>query len=206
VASIFLLVRLPFAAKQGETRQFLKNLGLDPEGSSSLVHLLDEVSGFFQRQNLRNLDPSFVTEISMYAFDEALSKLMSEANLDLFADSANQMEQTLANFGTPRGFARAARVFFTSFMSRVLAYFLSKETVNHVGRAERFEVLTASQDFLAELRRYCWESSEIIDSFAEEWYSKYKWQEKLDLQHMAAFVWASLRKFSAEIGREHGLL
>lgn len=56
---------------------------------------------------------------------------------------------------------------------------------------------------MGDLRRYCWESSKIIDSFAEEWYSKYKWQEKLVDLHVATFVWAAIKKFSAEIGREH---
>jgi hypothetical protein len=109
----------------------------------------------------------------------------------------------LAAHGTPNGFAKVARFFFTSFFHRTLSYFLSKETVNSVGKDERFESLDSLQRFSGELRRYCWESSEIIDSFAEEWFSKYKWQDKLDFEHFSNFTWATLKKFSAEIGREH---
>jgi hypothetical protein len=84
-----------------------------------------------------------------------------------------------------------------------LSYFLSKETVNTLGKEARFESLDSLQRFSGDLRRYCWESSEIIDGFAEEWFSKYKWQEKLDFEHFATFAWAALKKFSNEIGREH---
>ncbi len=72
--------------------------------------------------------------------------------------------------------------------------FLSKESVNVVGAGGRFESVDSLQRFMGDLRRYCWESSKIIDSFAEEWYSKYKWQQKLDLPHVATFVWAALKK------------
>lgn len=203
VSAIYLLARLPLSARRGEAQGFLRNLGLEAKALSSPVSLLDEITSYLHRRNLENSDPSFVTEISLSAFQETLGKLMSESNLDLFADAIGQTEQALGSYGTSRGFSRASRFFFTSFFYRVLSYFLSKETVNVLGAKGRFESLDSLHQFLGDLRHYCWESSKIIDSFAEEWYSKYKWQEKLDFPHVAHFVWAALRKFSSEIGREH---
>jgi hypothetical protein len=203
VASVFLLARLPLAARKGEAGRFLQECGLDAKSLSSLLSLLDESARYFRFLNLKNPDPSFVTEISELSFEETLSKLASESNLSLFADSAGQVELAFASFGTARGFARIARIYFTTFMSRVLTYFLSMETVNSIGAHERFESVDHLQQFAGQLRRYCWESSKIIDSFAEEWYSKYRWQERLDREHVATFVWAVLRKFSSEIGREN---
>jgi hypothetical protein len=165
--------------------------------------LIQETNSFLNRQNLQNAKPSFMTEISLRAFQETLQKLITDSNLDLFAGAAEQTEQALAGYGTARGFANSSRYFFTSLMHRVLAYFLSKENVNLVGPDGRFDSVVSLHHFMADLRRYCWESSKIIDSFAEQWYSKYKWQQQLDLPHFTTFVWASLRKFAAEIGREH---
>jgi len=203
VHAVYLLAHLPLAARQEKAKQFLAGAGIEPDALSSPTLLIDEVTEFLQRQNFNNSEPSFVTEIAQSAFQETLAKLMTESNLDLFADERGQTEKVLAANGTPRGFAKAARLFFTSFFHRTLSYFLSKETVNTLGKGERFDSPESLQRFSGELRRYCWESSEIIDSFAEEWFSKYKWQEKLDFEHFSNFTWATLKKFSAEIGREH---
>jgi hypothetical protein len=204
VSAVFLLAQLPAAARQGKASEFLRQTGLDPDALSSPIALIQETFSFLNKQNLQNAKPSFVTEISLRAFQETVQKLVADSNLDLFADASEQTEQALAEYGTARGFANSSRHFFTSFMQRVLAYFLSKESVNVVGPDGRFGSLDSLQQFMADLRRYCWESSKIVDSFAEEWYSKYKWQQKLDPPHFATFVWASLRKFATEIGREHG--
>jgi hypothetical protein len=204
VSAVYLLAHLPVAARQGKAAEFLRQVGLDARALSSPMALVEETCSFLNKQSFQNAHPSFVTEISLRAFQETAQKLIAESNLDLFADAREQTEQVLANYGTARGFARASRYFFTSFMNRVLSYFLSKENVNAVGPSERFESVDSLQRFMGDLRRYCWESSKIIDSFAEEWYSKYKWQQKLDVPHFATFVWASLRKFATEMGREHG--
>jgi hypothetical protein len=203
IHAVYLLAHLPLAARQEKARQFLGGAGIEPDAFSSPASLIAEVTAFLQRQNVNNPEPSFVTEIAQSAFQETLAKLMTDSNLDLFTDEKGQTEKVLAAHGTPRGFAKAARFFFTSFFHRTLSYFLSKETVNTLGKGERFESLDSLQRFSGELRRYCWESSEIIDSFAEEWFSKYRWQEKLDFEHFSNFTWATLKKFSAEIGREH---
>ena len=203
VSAVYLLVRLPLATRQHLAVDFLRGTDISPRALSSPASLLEETGSYLQRQNTRNPDPSFVSEISLNAFQETLTKLISESNLDLFADISEQTERALASYGTPRGFARSARFFFTSFMTRALAYFLSKETVNVLGQSERFDSLDSLQRFMGDLRRYCWDSSQIIDSFAEEWYSKHKWQARLDVPDIATFVWAALRKFSSEIGREH---
>ncbi len=201
-AAVYLLCRLPLASRQGKANEFMRSEGLNPDALSAPTLLSEEIASLLHKRNFSNTDPSFVPEIAIAAMQETLAKLITQSNLDLFADASGQMEQALAAYGTPRGFAIAARVFFTSFMQRTLAYFLSKETVNVLG-PKGFDSLDSLQNFLGDLRRYCWESSKIIDSFAEEWYSKYKWQERLDLPHVARFVWAALRKFSSEIGREH---
>jgi hypothetical protein len=201
-AAVYLLCRLPLAARKGEADQFLRDEGLNPDSLSAPTLLSEEIASNLHRRNFSNNDPSFVPEIAIAATQETLAKLMAQSNLDLFADASGQMEQALGAYGTPRGFASAARIFFTSFMQRTLAYFLSKETVNVLG-PKGFDSLDSLQSFMGDLRRYCWESSKIIDVFAEEWYSKHKWQEKLEPQHVASFVWAAIRKFAAEIGREH---
>jgi hypothetical protein len=203
VSALYLLARLPLAARRGEAGGFLQDTGIDRRALAAPALLLEETTSFLHRQNFQNSEPSFVSDISLSAFQETLTRILAESNLDLFADVSTQLEPALANFGTPRGFATGARFFFTSFMERALGYFLSKETVNVLGRHERFESLDSLQHFTGDLRRYCRESSQIIDSFAQEWYSKYKWQEKLDLSHIATFVWAAIKKFSDEIGREH---
>lgn len=203
VHAVYLLAHLPLAARQGKTQGFLGEVGVESAALSSPAQLMSELTEFLQKQNFNNPEPSFVTEIAQSAFQEALTKLVSESNLDLFADEKEQTEKALAEYGTPNGFAKVARFFFTAFFHRTLSYFLSKETVNTVGKDGRFDSLDSLQRFSGELRRYCWESSKIIDSFAEEWFSKYKWQEKLDFEHFSNFTWATLKKFSSEIGREH---
>jgi len=202
-SAVFLLANFPIAARQGKASEFLGQTGIDRRALSSPMKLIQETSSFLLRQNLHNTSPSFLTEISLRAFQETLQKLVLDSNLDLFSDAREQTEKALAAYGTARGFANSSRYFFTSLMHRVLAYFLSKENVNFVGPNARFESIDSLQRFMGDLRRYCWESSKIIDTFAEEWYSKYKYQQKLDLPHLATFVWASLRKFATEIGREH---
>ena len=203
IYAVYLLAHLPFAARQGKAANFLEQAGLHARALSSPMALIEETSSFLNQQSFQNTSPSFVTEISLRAFQETVQWLVADSNLDLFADAREQTEQALANYGTARGFANASRQFFTSFMNRALSYFLSKENVNVVGPNERFESVDSLQRFMGDLRRYCWESSKIIDSFAEEWYAKYKWQQKLDAPHFATFVWASLRKLATEIGREH---
>ncbi len=202
-SAVYVLCRLPLASRQGKASEFLRSEGLNPEALSAPSLLSEEIAALLHRRNRSNSDPSFIPEIAIAASQETLAKLMAQSNLDLFADASGQTEDALAGYGTARGFATAARLFFTSFMQRCLAYFVSKETVNVLGKRERFESLDSLQQFMGELRHYCWESSAIIDSFAEDWYSKHKWQEKLDPPDVATFVWAALRKFSAEIGREH---
>jgi hypothetical protein len=154
------------AARRGEAGEFLQDTGIDRKALAAPTSLLEETASFLHRQNFQNSETSFVSDISLSAFQETLTRILAESNLDLFADVSTQLEPALGNYGTPRGFAIGARLFFTSFMERALGYFLSKETVNVLGPHERFESLDALQHFTGDLRRYCRESSQIIDSFA----------------------------------------
>lgn len=202
VRSLYLLIHFPLSAKQGRPTAFLRDHGINPQCLSSTATLIAETGSYLYKQNFDNRDPSFVSDVAIHCFQETLTKLASKANLSLFAETADQLQEALASSATPRGFAAAAKEYFTAFMLHTLLYFLSKESVNNLGPTERFESLESVHELSRELEAYCRESSVIIHSFAEQWYSKYKWQQKLDLQSIENFTRAALRKFSVEIGRE----
>lgn len=90
VWALYIFARLPLAARQGEGRRFLRETGIDPKALAFPASLLEEAGLFLQRKNFHNLNPSFLSDIALSAFQETIAKILSESNLDLFADATTQ--------------------------------------------------------------------------------------------------------------------
>ena len=101
--ALYILARLPLAARRGEGGRFLQETGIDPKALAFPASLLEETGSFLQRQNFRNLEPSFLSDIALNAFQETVTKILGESNLDLFADATTQLEPALADSGLPVG-------------------------------------------------------------------------------------------------------
>ena len=61
-------------------------------------------------------------------------------------------------------------------MGDSLKYFLDKTIDKHLGEGQRFPTRNDSREFRKALATHCEEASEIVQTFAADWFSKNRYQ------------------------------
>lgn len=113
-------------------------------------------------------------EMVQAAASEAIVQVVTERTRSLFGSTPANVKAGLA---TVKQFGEFARRFFGRLTEKVLQYYVSRTTADHVGACLRFPTLAAKEGFDLALALHCHEASKIVQRFAGEWFSKTNWEK-----------------------------
>ena len=197
--SLWLLAKLPLAAKAGSLEEGLRELGLAASTKPTLVELVCAVTLAIDRAARRAGPRTDFGEISVLSASESLYAVVEEEMRDLLDPPSARLHAALASFSSPRRFAVLARDFFARLIRRHVDYYLSRELAKHVGPGRRFASVREHTDFEKALELHCAEATRIIKEYAGEWLKKHNFEGGIDQAKAGRFVAYASEKVRAEL-------
>jgi hypothetical protein len=197
--SLWLLAKIPLAAREDDFCSELRALGLEVPKEPLLV---DVVCGFVHAVDQHVADGGTRTdfgEIAELSAAEALYAVGGREVHELFGTSPESIKKALAGFATVKQFAVLARDFFARLTRRHLDYYLSRELSRHVGPTRRFTSLREHRAFEQALDLHCRETTRIIQEYSGEWLSKHNFEGGIDLAKAGRFVAYASQKIRDEL-------
>ncbi len=200
VVTVWLLVRLPLAARTDQFGLRLRGCGVDVPDDPGLFDILAGVSDAVDAALKNNRGRTDLGELAQTAGVEALAAVGERANT-LFGASPAEVRAAFAAVGTPARFGAFARRFFSRFAFKCLNYFLSKATPDQTAADGRFPTVAAMSAFADALSTHCFEASAIVERFSEEWFSKrnHLTEGQIGRDETAGFVAHCMTKLTAEL-------
>jgi len=201
----FLIQLTAHAEEPNGFRSFLLRHDIVPDEQESAVALISDLTRILEDRRKEFPPPTALDELALDAFHEAVGNIMLSEGNSLFDSALEEARRAFARFAPSRAFGRLSRVYLGSYYGEVLSYFLSYELGNEVGAERRFGSYEDAEDFNRRLGSYAHGVSELVEEFAQGWYSKQLW-EKGEISQEAArrFLHIAFRKFQQQLETEVG--
>lgn len=205
VETVWLLVRIPLAARSTQFGTRLRACGLDVPDETGVLDLMAGVSDAVDAALGNNRGRTDLGEMAQTAGAEVLAAVGERANT-LFGASPAEVRAAFVSVGTPARFGQFVRRFFGRFVFKCLNYFLSKAIPNQAGGNERFPTVAAASLFADALSTHCHEASAIVEEFSAGWFSKHnhKTEGQIGRKETAGFVAHCMTKMTAELRKRTG--
>ena len=200
VRAVWLLAKLPDAAKSGDFGAALRALDVETSANPSVPEVTAAISDAIERHIGSRHDRSDVGEMALGAAVEALTKNLVQRTTSLFPQP-DDVRREIAKLGTEVQFGRLARDFFARFTERSLKYYVDRELPRQIGEGRRFRTLADQQEFSRAIDLHCQQTAKIVEAFAGGWWSKARFENDLSEQRTARFVDYALRKMRDELHR-----
>lgn len=197
--SLWLLARIPLAAKAGPLEGGLRELGLALNTKPTLVDLVCAVTFAIDRAARQAGPRTDFGEIALLSASESLYAVVEGEMRDLLDPASERLQVALASFSSPRRFAVLARDFFARLIRRHVDYYLSRELAKHVGPGRRFPSIREHTAFEKALELHCAEATRIIKEYAGEWLNKQDFEGGIDQGKAGRFVAYASKKVRAEL-------
>ncbi|MDB5507120.1 MAG: uncharacterized protein JWR75_1758 [Devosia sp.] len=173
IEALWLLIRIPQAAKSKEFADALRELGVFV-GEKPTV--LDVVVGFDAaieavQKRARNASRD-LGQMAREAGVTALWELASGELPPLWAAHAEDVRTAFAKLASTTLFSELAHRFFGELLTRNLKYYTDREMPRHIGPEQAFASASDHEVFDRMLARHCDESAVIIRTFMKEWLGK----------------------------------
>lgn len=201
ITVFWLLTKLPEAASKGDFAGQLKDLGVNVPQDPEVFDVACGISGFVQDYVSKNGVRSDISEIASSAAMEALLEICSPKSGKLFESSPNETKEAFRKLSSKTNFSKLGHEFFSRFTYRYVGYLLSRELSNHVGPNKKFDNIYENLEFHAALDLHCRQATKIVDEFSGGWYAKKKFEDALDKNNVANFLYVAIKKLRAEFKR-----
>ncbi|QEL20634.1 hypothetical protein [Limnoglobus roseus] len=172
VESVWLLLRIPGAARADDFGDALRDLGLGVGDAPDLFDLAAAVTAQVDARTPGNRGRTDLGEMAQCAIAEALTAYVGGRMDNLFGPSAEDTRHHLARAATPKHVGELARDFYARFFERALGYVLDRTLPDHVGPNRRFASLADQAAFRAALHVHCHEIARVVERYSAEWFSK----------------------------------
>ena len=138
-------------------------------------------------------------KIAQDALLESLTRHFKSKTGSLFGHA----EDTKSLVGAFKGnqFKSLMHEFYTSFTSRYLSYYLSRELPNHVGGGKRFANLDEHSIFNENFDLYCRQSVRIVDEFTPGWIGKAIYEGDAGADAVKRYAHVAFKKLASEFQR-----
>lgn len=203
--AVYLLTRLPLAAREADFVSQLQHLGIDIRTPPSLPALAAAFAESIDRTSRSYAVRNDFGEIAQLCAVECLYAVVGRELPRLFGTEPSDVQNKLAGFATVRQFGVLARDFFARLTRRHLDYYLSRELSAHVGAHRRFRTIREHARFIADLELHCREAARITESFAGEWFSKTNYEGGIDQKAANGFVHYAMKKIHDELRMRRGV-
>lgn len=181
IEAVWLLSRIPQAAKEANFEQALQELGIPVRSPLTVAGLLSGFSQAIEKviREQRGKRNDF-GEMAKNAGIAALSQMIQKSLPKLWSNhTPEDVRHAVASLYSSENFSEIAQEFFSGFTEKHLRYYLDRELPKHVGPGKYLPSLGALDDFNKALHAHCQESSVIMQIFARDWRGKKYHQNKL---------------------------
>lgn len=201
VETVWLLSRLPLAARSDNFAEALRNCGLSVSDSPGLMEIIGAVSDVIDSRMPNCKGRTDLGEMAQMAAAETLTAVIGGRTQSLFGTTPDDVRNAFSKLATNKQFSSFAKDFFARLTNKCLNYFLSRELSHHIGEKERFPTLSQQAEFTEALETHCKESARIVEEFSGGWFSKKNWEKGGDIsrQDIAAFTGYAMTKLTAEL-------
>ena len=200
VETVWLLTKLPLAAKTTHFAQELQSSGLDVSNSPGLMEVIGAFSEAVDRSMANNGGRTDLGEMAQMAASETMAEIIGSRTQSLFGTTPEDVKHAFSRLATNRQFGLFARDFFARLTNKCLDYFVSRAVHHHVGEGRRFRTLAQQGEFTKALATHSQEASKIVGDFSGGWFSKTNWEKGgISRQDAAGFVHIAMTKVVAEL-------
>ena len=202
--SVWLLFRVPLAARSGDFAEALRECGLDVPDGPGLCDILAGLAGALDARTPCNKGRTDLGEVAQLAAIEALADAAGKAlGASLFGVAPEDVRAAFASQATGAKFGALVRDFFARFADKWLGYYLSRTLGEQVGEGERFRTLADQERFEGALRTHCREVARVVEDYAADWQSKANWESggDIDRESVGKFAAYAMEKLEAEFRR-----
>lgn len=199
--TVWLLTQLGIAAKTGNPAAHLEAVGLKLSPHTSIAEVATAVRAALDQQMSRAARNSDASPIARDALVSAITTHLNTKLGGLFEASSADVHSALGELGKQKAFGELTRTFFGRLMGDTLKYFLDKTIDTHLGQGQRFPTRSEAREFRNALTTHCVEASEIVETFAAQWFSKNRFQGDGEIRQdkTEGFGWYAVEKIRAEM-------
>jgi hypothetical protein len=200
VRVVWLLSKLPDAARSGSLANELGMLGVSASSSPTVAGLTAELAKAIDDHFDAHHRRTDSAEMALGAAVESLTRELKQRTTTLFPD-ASDVARALASIGTESQFGKLVGSFFARFTNRCLRSFVDRELPRHIGPGHRFRSLADQNGFSQALEHHCQQAAKIVETFAGSWWSKARHEGDLSEERTSRFVSYALQKMRDELRR-----
>lgn len=203
VEAFWSLTQLTQAAREPDFAGALRARGFNVPDNPSLPAILSAVSQNVDRAMPNNKGRTDLGEMAQCAATEVTNRIVTERASSLFGATAQDVQKAFRDLGTEKNFGELGKRFFGQLTNKVLQFYTSRESANHVGNGQRFANLAAKAAFDQAMDTHCRQASVIVERFAGEWQSKQNWTTKdtggITRKHVEGFAHQAMKKMVDEL-------
>ena len=200
VETIWLLTKLPLAAKSENFTRALQDAGLEISDSPGLMEVVGALSDAIDRKLSNNGGRTDLGEMAQMAAAETITQIIGSRTQSLFGTTPDDIKNAFSRLSTNKQFGILARDFFGRLTNKCLDYFVSRAVAHHVGENRRFSTLAQQSEFSRALGTHSREASRIIEEFSGGWFTKTNWEKKgISRQDAAGFAHVAMKKIVEEL-------
>ncbi len=176
IETIWLLMKLPFAARSDNFAEALLDCGVSVSQEPGLMEIVAAVTEAIDAKMPNNRGRSDLGEMAQMAAAETLSEVIGGRLSGLFGSTPEEVQKEFARLGTSKQFGIFAKDFFARFTYKSLDFFLSKTLPDHVGDGHRFQTLGQQEKFTQALDQHCRETAKILETYCGEWLDRHNYE------------------------------
>ena len=202
IEAVWLLMRLPLAARLGDFAGGLRDCGLDVPDDPGLMDVVGAVADAVDAAMPNNRGRTDLGEMAQHAAHEALVAVVGgRLAARLFDPDPDDVRAEFARVGTEKQFGLFARDFFARFVAKCLSFHLSRVLPDHVGAGRRFRTLADVAAFRRGVDAYCREAAGIVELYSGGWFGKERFYSGGEVSRDAVrkFVWYGMTKLTDEL-------
>lgn len=203
VEAFWSLTQLTQAAREQDFAAGLRARGFNVTDNPSLPAILSAVSANVDRAMPNNKGRTDLGEMAQSAAIEVTNRIVTERASSLFGATAQDVQKAFRDLGTEKNFGELGKRFFGQLTNKVLQFYASRESANHVGNGQRFANLAAKAAFDQAMDTHCRQAAVIVERFSGEWQSKQNWANKdtggITRKHVEGFAHQAMKKMVDEL-------
>jgi hypothetical protein len=201
--TFYLLTQLVLAARTADWLSNLERLGIHLPEDATVFDLTSEIQNAVDEYIDSYSHATDISEIAQQSAGEAISALAGIEQIGLFSNSRDELQRTIRELSTKKGFSKLGQIFFGRFMSRFLNFHLSRITASN-SDSDRLQQIGDISRFNEALHRHCEQSAQIVHDFCGQWYSKTEFKEGINLSNTSNFMAVAIRKLQDELMQQRG--
>ena len=191
------------ARDQDSFYDLLNQFSISKDECNTTLDLVSALVRHVEEEAQRGSNRNAFSELATDAFQTTVSKLAHRHEESLFETTSENAREALAEIATSTTFADLAQQYLGGYFGKTLAYFVSYEISNHIGRDRRFKSIDDAELFNRELYTYAKDVSLLVKDFGKGWYSKSLWQKGgISQKDARGFLRIAMRKFRQQLQLE----